>query len=107
MTNSTTNYQEVMQDTGYTMEQLQRGYDIFSPYNGIEVIQTIDALESYGLQKFESDTEAGEQALKDGYKLMTCDHEELEGWYILDTIKIRLTLLNEGWIKSFSELKQA
>ncbi|MGF7535488.1 hypothetical protein AAGG74_17690 [Bacillus mexicanus] len=36
-------------------------------------------------QKFDSDTEAGKQTEKDGYKLFTSSAEGLEGWYIIDT----------------------
>lgn len=97
----------IMQETGYSMEKIQRGYDVFQVHEGIEVIQKIDRLESYEIQKFEHDGEAGMQALKDGYKLFTCNHEDLKGWHILDTTKNRLFLLNNGYIKSFSELMKA
>lgn len=106
MTNSI-NYQEIVKETNYTLEQIQRGYILVEAYTGIEVIQKLDDLEIYSIQKFDCDTKAGEQALKDGYKLFTCNADGLDGWYILDTTKVRLRLLNEGWIKSFSELKSA
>lgn len=59
----------------------------------IYVIQTIDEVNGNELTPyFKNDTDAGEQALKDGEKLFTSDHEELAGWYILDNKENRNTV---------------
>lgn len=79
------NYEAIAEKTGWGIENVKKGYSPFLIGEGIEVIQKIDDLDDTPAQKFETDTEAGKQAEKDGYKLFTSNAEGLEGWYIIDT----------------------
>jgi hypothetical protein len=85
MTKSIT-FEEVSKREGFIVEELQKGYGIFSVRDGVNVIEKFDCLDQYGLSKFETDAEAGEQAKKDGLNvtLYTGDDEELNGWYIVN-----------------------
>lgn len=69
---------------GYAVEDVQRGYTVFD-VDGVLVIQKIDCLEVYGAHKFDCDTAAGKQAMKDGHSLLISDHEDYKGWYLVDT----------------------
>lgn len=90
--------EEIRKHNGWSLENLRTGYiAAFDAEFGVEVIQKLDELEDYGMAKFESDTEAGEQALKDGFKLFTTDFESLAGWYIVDTPKNRQAMADRGF----------
>lgn len=80
-----TNLEELSEDVGFSVEDILKGYSLFLVDEGVEVVQRLDCLQDTEFEKFDSDTEAGEQALKDGLKLFTSEHEDLVGWYILDT----------------------
>lgn len=96
--NTVIDYEEVSQREGFSVEDLKQGYGLFLVDEGVLVIQKIDCLEGYGMQKFSSDMEAGEQALKDGYSLFTVDHDNLFGWYILDTPEQRKIVSDKGYM---------
>jgi len=86
-------YEQISKEQGWTTEELKRGYTVFyDSQHGVELIQKLDCLDEYGIAKFKSDTEAGEQALKDGYKLFTVNQGDLMGWYILDKPEYRKAL---------------
>jgi hypothetical protein len=92
------NYNEIAIETGWKPEEVARGYIVvYNDEFDVDVIQKLDDLERYGVAKFNSDTEAGRQALKDGFKLFTVDHEDLNGMYIIDTPKNRQILLEKGY----------
>lgn len=83
--------------TGIEYEVLKKGYwDVgveISTGDYVYVIQTIDEVNENELTPhFKNDTDAGEQALKNGVKLFTSEHEELMGWYILDNQENRSTV---------------
>lgn len=77
--------EQVAKETGYTVEEVKQGYGVFSVAGGCyEVIQRIGVLDQYGYGKFKNSTEAGEQALKDGYNVkLETEDEDLKGWYVL------------------------
>ena len=79
-------YEEMSKETGWRVEDIKRGYAVFSTSHDTEVIQKLDDLDGTEFAKFETDTEAGEQALKDGLNVSKAseDDEELAGWYILN-----------------------
>ena len=90
---------KIAKEVGFSVKEVQQGYTVFLVYEGIEVIQKIDCIEVYGLGKFDTDIQAGEQALKDGLNLFTIEHEELEGWYIIDSPENRQALIDGGYIQ--------
>lgn len=75
----------------YNKKDLENGYYIVGVTgllndDILDVIQKVDVLPVLNYpKKFDNDTEAGEQALKDGIKLFTDEHEDVKGWYLLDT----------------------
>lgn len=90
---------EIAKEQGFNVEEVARGYIlVFDGEFNVEVVQKLDCLEEYGPQKFLCDTEAGKQALKDGHDIFTVAHEELDGWYIVNTPKNREQLLNSGYM---------
>lgn len=90
-------YEQVSEEEGFSVDDLKRGYALF--YDGIvEVVQKFDCLEGTDLAIFSNDTEAGKQALKDGYKLFTIEHDDYIGWYILDTLEYREALKKNGFM---------
>lgn len=92
-------YEQISEELGIDLEEVKRGYIVVDdPEFDVELIQKLDCLEDCGLQKFKSDTEAGEQALKDGFKLFTVKHEKLAGWYIIDKPEYRKTLFDAGYM---------
>lgn len=90
--------EQAMEDNGFTRQEVEQGYGVFNQ-DGILLIQKLDCLEGTELQKFRSDAEAGEQALKDGFKLFTLSHSDYEGYYILDNRTNRRLLKEEGVLK--------
>lgn len=79
-------YEDVAEETGWSIEDIKRGYAFFiTDYDPKrKVVQKIDDLDQYGLGKFETDVEAGKQALKDGYDVyLATNNDPLEGWYVL------------------------
>jgi hypothetical protein len=87
-------------ETGWTIPEVFRGYIV--AHDGefcIDIVQKLDQLDGSGLSRFASDTEAGEQAARDGLDLITVDHEDLDGWYILNTPANRKSLLTNGYTK--------
>ncbi|KYC77045.1 hypothetical protein NSQ93_22540 [Bacillus sp. FSL W8-0445] len=90
-------YEQISEKEGYSVTELKRGYTVFNE-GLVTVIQKIDCLDAYGMKRFINDTDAGKQALKDGYKLFTIEHEEYDGWYILDTPENRKVLTENGYM---------
>jgi len=76
--------EEVAKETGWSIEDVKRGYALFSIWDDVQVVQKIDALVGTEFERFETDTEAGEQALKDGCNVYKADDddEDLAGWYV-------------------------
>ena len=79
-------YERASFEQNLSVDVIKKGYMIVDDSEfGIDVVQKLDCLEQYGVSRFKSDTEAGEQAVKDGVALFTVNYEALKGWYIVDT----------------------
>jgi hypothetical protein len=90
-------YASAKDDFEWTVEEIKNGYMIVTEENGFEVIQKVDDLDGSLLQKFSNDTDAGEQALKDGMDLFTSEHPDLEDWYILEDFRENVYELEKKW----------
>lgn len=93
---------EVVAENEYTEAEVTQGYIVcsipgYSDGEWLEVIQRIDRLDGTILQKFDCDTEAGEQAARDGLYLFTSDKPELRGRFILDTPANRSLVERYAW----------
>lgn len=58
---------KAVEETDWSREQIERGYDLFQTVDNSLEVQRIDDLEQFGLGKFDDDTDALKQALKDGF----------------------------------------
>lgn len=91
------NYDRIAENVGCSVEEVKKGYFYGSGDDGILVIQIIDDLGFYGLEKFDGDTTAGLHALENGEKLFTLDNSDLSGWYIKDDEENRKRVKKAGY----------
>lgn len=85
--------QELLNE-GWTMAQIEKGYDVFESEDipNALIIEKIDAV-----NKFETDTEASEQAEKDGIAIIR-DSEFPTGENYIDTLENQKII--ENWLST-------
>lgn len=93
---------QAVEESGFTEEEVNKGYIVcgiegYADGEWLDVIQRIDSLYGTNYCSFASDTEAGEQAARDGLYLFTSDKPELRGLFILDTPANRLLVDKYDW----------